>query len=112
MDASKLLGLVYAAQLERVRQVSKGYDAAHDTGHTHAEWAALVQKHVDALIARSEQDAWMQQHYGPEEGWAEEVMEQYDWPDTAGALVELTAVLFAWNDTRNWTDAEYVTGVL
>ena len=34
MDASKLLGLVYAAQLERERQILKGYDSAHDASHT------------------------------------------------------------------------------
>ena len=109
MDASRILGLVYKAQLERVYQVEKGYDAAHDASHTPAEWAALAQRHLDQLREWAEQDAQMQQQYGPEEGWPEEVMEEYDWPATEKALIKLVAVLFAWNDARDWTNAEYVS---
>ena len=52
----------------------------------------------------------MEQQYGVNvEDWPEEVKDEYDWPDTERALIRLVAVLFAWNDTRNWTDAEYIT---
>ena len=37
MDASRMLGLVYAAQLERERQVLLGHDDEHDAGHTAGE---------------------------------------------------------------------------
>ena len=109
MDASRILGLVYKVQLEREHQVSKGYDAAHDAGHTPAEWAALAQRYLDQLREWSEQDTRMEQQYGPVEDWPEGVAEEYDWPATEKALIKLVAVLFAWNDMQDWTNEEYVT---
>ena len=70
-----------------------------------------MQKYADQLRERTEQDARMEQQYGVDvRGWPEEVTGlEYDWPDTESALIRLVAVLFAWNDTRDWTDDEYIS---
>ena len=111
METSRILGLVYKAQLEREHQVSKGYDAAHDAGHTPAEWAALAQRYLDQLRERTEWELEVRNRnisaYGPDESnWPDPNMNE--WVDIEEALVKLVAVLFAWNDTRNWTNKEYI----
>ena len=108
MDASRMLSLVHAAQLERERQVLRGYDSAHDSGHTAGEWIAMVQQYVEELRDRTEQDARMERQYGDAEDWPDGVVEQYDWPDTAEAAIKLMAVLFAWNDRYNWITPEII----
>ena len=100
MDASRMLSLVHAAQLELERQVPKGSDEAHTAG----EWLVLVQQHVDQLRSRTERLILMESQYGLVESWPDAALE--DWPDVGDALVKLMALLFAWNDARNWVTVE------
>ena len=78
MDASGMLSLAPAAQLERERQVLRGYDEQHDAGHTGREWLALIQQRVDQIQYRTERELEMQNQYGDVKDWPDGVLDAYD----------------------------------
>ena len=98
MDSSKMLSLVYAAQL-REHQVPKA-----DEAHTAGEWLALIQQNLDQIRSRTERLILTESQFGPMEDWPEAALE--DWPNVGDALIELMALLFAWNDASNWVTLE------
>ena len=78
MDASRMLSLVHAAQLERERQVLKGYYDEHDSSHTSGEWLALIQQCVDQIQYRTERELEIQNQYGDVKDLPDVVLDAYD----------------------------------
>lgn len=90
MGAVETGALFYAVQKELARQVTLGFDAAHDAGHTNAEWLSLLRLYVERLER------------------AVAVGDQTDVSAIRDALIKTAAVLFAWNNATGWIGRDYL----